>query len=821
MFRYKKEHLFFENERGEQVTKKKRDFPAIFFNVDFIPVGQLQRIWFYETNINIVAFRAVLKKDLELGNNNEANDFHEHFILIPTHGEKDFVENLGDFSGLGVKARLMSCKREGSKYQCAFITERKVKIQSFAGLGAPFFVKAEYCNLYGVDTLTVGRLLHDCKEILEKLVRLGVAEKGFIEEIGQAKNIHTAADIMIYELMKSKAFSKEEQRELFDELNASKLLEKIYKCLSDSLIGLEVDKKIDGKIKDKMKEDQRRFHLMQRKQQVLEELNKTTGADEEDDTEELAKRIELADMPLEAGKVAQRELERYSQMPKGMMEANISRDYIITLCDYPWNKKTKDIIDLKRAKEILDRDLYALEKVKRRIVEFLAIFKLNPKKRGMVLCYDGPPGTGKTLLARVVAEATGRKFVRISLGGVRDEAEIRGHRRTYVGAMAGRIVKGMIEVGVNNPVFDLDEIDKMSQDSNKGDPASALLEVLDPKQNYAFSDHYIGPEIPIDLSNVIFICTSNYWGRIPATLRDRLECFNFDGYIGSEKFQIAKRYLIPKQIEEHGLEKYGIEFSEAAVKKIIRQYIREAGVRDLERTLADTLRNRAVLLAQNMPFEKIIQAEELSKILGPEKYEINDRVHVDGPGVVTGLAWTPDGGTTLTIEALRLPILHKGAGSRLMITGKLGKVMTESVRVAATTAFKCATSIYLESKGMDPDYLDKYDFHVSCDEYGIGKEGPSAGTAITLCLLSVILDKKVRDDLALTGEINLRGMLLPVGGIKQKVLAAYRAGFTQVIIPKWNEKDLVDIPERVRQNLNIKTLSRIEEVAEFAFCEQL
>ncbi|PIR66390.1 MAG: endopeptidase La [Parcubacteria group bacterium CG10_big_fil_rev_8_21_14_0_10_36_14] len=801
------------------MTKQKSVFPAVFINANFIPVDQLQRAIFFETNVNIATFKAVLKSGLDLGNNNVLSDFHTRFVLIPTYDEKDPTKNLETFDGLGVKVKLMSCKKEGSKYQCAFITERKVHIKSFTSSVAPFFVNVEYYNLYGVDSLLVGRLLRDCKEILEKLVRLGKIENQIIKEVSQASNVHTMVDIMIYELVKSNILSSKEQRELFNEFSALKLLEKIYECFSNTLVELEVDEKIDGKVKDSIIESQRQYHLMQKKRQVLDELRKTTGADEEDDTEELARRIELADMPIGVEKVAQRELERYSQMPKGMMEANVSRDYIIMLCDYPWNKKTEDIIDLKLAKEILDRDHYGLEKLKRRVIEFLAIFKLNPKKRGMILCFDGPPGTGKTSIAKGIAEAIGRKFVRISLGGIRDEAAIRGHRRTYVGTMAGRIVKAMIEAGVNNPVFDLDEIDKLTQDNNKGDPASALLEVLDPEQNYAFFDNYFGPEIPIDLSNVIFICTSNYRDRIPATLRDRLEFLNFDGYIGSEKFHIAERHLIPKQIKEHGLEDYGVEFSEAAVKKIIRQYIREAGVRELERTLADVLRNRAVLIAQGKSFEKVIQAEELSIILGPEIFEVTDRIHVDGPGVVTGLAWTPYGGTTLTIEALRLPILHKGAGSRLMITGKLGKVMTESVRVAATTAFKCATTAYLESQGMDPEYLDKYDFHVSCDEYGIGKEGPSAGTAITLCLLSIILDKKVRDDLALTGEINLRGQLLPVGGIKQKVLAAYRSGYTQVIIPKWNEKDLVDIPERVRQNLNIKTLSRIEEVAEFAFSE--
>jgi ATP-dependent Lon protease len=505
-------------------------------------------------------------------------------------------------------------------------------------------------------------------------------------------------------------------------------------------------------------------------------------------------------MPAEVEKTARKQLERLKQMAQSSAEYTVQRTYLEWLVELPWSKQTEDRLDLDQAREILDADHYDLKKVKKRILEYLAVRKLAPGKKGPILCLVGPPGVGKTSLGKSIARSLGREFIRISLGGVRDEAEIRGHRRTYIGALPGRIIQGMRRVGTKNPVFMLDEIDKLGADF-RGDPSAALLEVLDPEQNSSFSDHYL--EVNFDLSNVIFIATANMLDPIPPALLDRMEVLEIPGYTREEKLEIALRHLVPKQITEHGLSDQQIKLTGEALTTIIEQYTREAGVRNLEREIANVIRAVAVKVAESLPYDPNLTPESVAEMLGPQKFYSEAAERTEIPGVATGLAWMPTGGDILFIEASGM----SGKGS-LILTGQLGDVMKESARAGLSWV-----RTHVEELGIQADF-EKTDIHLHVPAGAVSKDGPSAGVAITVALVSLLTGRRVRGDVAMTGEITLRGTVLPVGGIKEKVLAAHRAGIKRVVLPERNRKDIVDIPETIRQELELVFVKKIDEVLE-------
>jgi len=537
----------------------------------------------------------------------------------------------------------------------------------------------------------------------------------------------------------------------------------------------------------------------------LKAIQKELGEEDEKTAEisELRKRVEEAGLPPEAREVAGKELDRLSRMPPAAAEYTVSRTYLDWILDLPWSFSTEDNLDLNRAEKVLDEDHYGLERVKKRVLEYLAVRKLKADSRGPILCFVGPPGVGKTSLGQSVARTLGRKFVRLSLGGVRDEAEIRGHRRTYVGALPGRIIQGIKKAGANNPVFMLDEVDKIGADF-RGDPSSALLEVLDPEQNNSFSDHYL--EIPFDLSRVMFITTANMLDTIPPPLRDRMEILTLPGYTEEEKLEIARTYLIPRQLTENGVGSDLLRFEEGAIRGIIGGYTREAGVRNLEREIASVCRAVASRVAKGDEAHVAVSKETLPDFLGPHKFVPETTARAWGPGLVTGLAWTPAGGEIIFVEASRM----RGK-NRLTLTGHLGDVMKES----ATTALS-----YIRSRagdfGTDEDFFDHHDIHIHVPAGATPKDGPSAGVAMLCALASVITGNRVRRDIAMTGEITLRGDVLPVGGIKEKVLAARRAGIREVILPLLNQKDVEEIPENVRKDMAFTWVQQMGEVIDSA-----
>ena len=606
------------------------------------------------------------------------------------------------------------------------------------------------------------------------------------------------ADVVISHLNVSPA----QKQEILDELDVLKRLKKALKILSEQIEILELGHKIQSQVRDQVDKSQREFFLREQLKAIKKELGE--GEEQPDEIEELREKLKAKKLPEEARKEAERELERLSRMHPASSEYTVSRTYLDWILELPWDESTEDILDLERAEKILDEDHYDLEKVKKRIIEFLAVRKLKPDAQGTILCFVGPPGVGKTSLGKSIARAIGRKFYRIALGGVRDEAEIRGHRRTYIGAMPGRIIQGLRKVGVNNPVMMLDEIDKLGTDF-RGDPASALLEVLDPEQNSKFTDHYLGVEF--DLSKIIFIATANVIETIPAPLLDRMEVLELSGYTVEEKVMIAKKYLIPRQLEAHGLTKKHLTIEKRALIRIISEYTREAGVRNLERQIGSICRAVAKKVATGYEGKIVVKVKNLEEYLGKPKYypEVAERTSV--PGVATGLAWTPMGGDILFIEATKMP----GAG-KLILTGQLGDVMKESAQTALS---------YVKSKacqfGISEEAFKKEDIHVHVPAGAIPKDGPSAGITIVAALVSLFTDKPVRSDVAMTGEITLRGLVLPVGGIKEKVLAAHRAGIKEIILPKRNSVDLDELPDQVRQQLKFHLVSRIDEVIKIVF----
>jgi ATP-dependent Lon protease len=587
-----------------------------------------------------------------------------------------------------------------------------------------------------------------------------------------------------------------EKQEILETLDVKKRLEMVLRLLNSIVQRLELGSKIQSDVQDEINKNQREYYLRQQLKAIQKELGED---DEHIEIREFRERMEKANLPEEAKKTVARELDRLAKMNQSSAEYTVTRTYIEWLLDLPWSVSTDDNLNIPDAEAVLNNDHYGLEKVKKRILEYLAVRKLKNEMRGPILCFIGPPGVGKTSLGKSIASALGRKFIRMSLGGVRDEAEIRGHRRTYIGALPGRIIQGIRKAGSNNPVFMLDEIDKIGMDF-RGDPASALLEVLDPEQNASFSDHYL--EVSFDLSKVLFIATGNILDTIPPPLRDRMEIIEIPSYVEEEKLHIAKNFLIPKQLREHGLGSSHIVFGDDAVRKIIRNYTKEAGVRTLERKIADICRGVAKRVADGERDEIIVDEASLHKYLGAQKFYSDVSERVRRPGIAIGLAWTPVGGEILFIEATKM----KGKG-QLILTGQLGDVMKESAQAALSYI-----SANTDRLGIDGDFREKYDIHIHVPAGAIPKDGPSAGVTILSALVSLLTDQPVRNDLAMTGEITLRGAVLPVGGIKEKVLAAHRAGIKYIIIPAKNRNDLEEIPPPILDSVHFIFVTEMSEV---------
>jgi ATP-dependent Lon protease len=595
----------------------------------------------------------------------------------------------------------------------------------------------------------------------------------------------------------------EDRQDILETLNPAERLEKLYEKLQAEVEILQIEKRIRTRVKKQMEKAQKEYYLTEQMRAIQKELGEKD--DLKTEIQEFEEKLKEKALPEEVEQKVKREIKKLKMMSPMSAEATVVRNYIDWILSLPWTKeKTEDTIDLDKAAQILNEDHYGLEKPKERILEYLAVRALTKKLKGPILCFVGPPGVGKTSLAKSIARSMGRKFVRISLGGVRDEAEIRGHRRTYIGALPGKIIQGMRKAETINPVFLLDEIDKLGMDF-RGDPASALLEALDPEQNSAFNDHYI--EVDYDLSNVLFITTANVLHTIPWALQDRMEIIRIPGYTEDEKLMIAKNFLLPKQIEEHGLKPENIQLSDNAILTIIRRYTREAGVRNLERELATLCRKVAKEVVKNgVDYTVKVNSNNVQKYLGIPKYKYGEIEEQDQIGIATGLAWTEVGGELLTIEATVVP----GKGN-YTITGKLGEVMQESAQAALSYVRSRA-----EKLGLERFFYQKVDIHIHVPEGATPKDGPSAGIAITTAIVSSLIKKPIRHDVAMTGEITLRGRVLPIGGLKEKILAAHRGKVKTVLIPKENEKDLKDIPENILKDVEVKLVSHMDEVLEAA-----
>ncbi|MFC0299890.1 endopeptidase La [Virgibacillus soli] len=592
-----------------------------------------------------------------------------------------------------------------------------------------------------------------------------------------------------------------EKQGILEKVNVKDRLKHLIRLISNEQKVLNLEKKIGERVKNSMEKTQKEYYLREQMKAIQQELGDKEGKTGE--IEELRKKIQDSTMPERVEEVALKELERYERVPQSSGESSVIRNYLEWLLSLPWTEKTDDTIEITKAKKILNQDHYGLEKVKERILEYLAVQKLTQSIKGPILCLVGPPGVGKTSLAKSISKAINRNFVRISLGGVRDEAEIRGHRRTYIGAMPGRIIQGMKKAKSVNPVFLLDEIDKMSHDF-RGDPSSAMLEVLDPEQNHTFSDHFI--EESYDLSNVLFIATANYVNNIPGPLLDRMELISLAGYTEVEKLHIAKEHLLPKQLKENGLQKSHLQVREEAILKLIRRYTREAGVRSLERQLANLCRKTAKIIISGEKKRVIVTENSLEELLGKPIFRYGQMEQEDQIGAATGLAYTSAGGDTLSIEVAHYP----GKG-KLILTGKLGEVMRESAQAAFS---------YIRSRAkqldIDPDFHEKYDIHIHVPEGATPKDGPSAGITMATALVSSLTGRAVKKEVGMTGEITLRGRVLPIGGLKEKSLSAHRAGITTIIIPEENEKDIEDIPESVRKDLSFIKVNHLDQVLDQA-----
>ena len=704
-----------------------------------------------------------------------------------------------DLYGVGVAALILRMIRELDGSQRVIVQGvSRMRIKEYIQRDPYFKAKIDVLDEGIVQGVEIEALTMNLKNLFQRAVELApylTAELGTM--VSNIKSAAILADLIASNLNISTA----EKQSILETFDVRERLAKVHLFLNKEVQVLELGNKIQSQVKEDMDRTQREYYLREQLKAIKKELGELDEHTSE--VKELKEKIKRAKMPPEALAAAEKELDRLAKIPPASAEYTVARTYLDWLVELPWSDTTSDNLDIDNAQKTLDEDHYDLEKVKKRILEYLAVRKLKADMKGPILCFVGPPGVGKTSLGKSIARAMGRKFIRNSLGGVRDEAEIRGHRRTYVGALPGRIVQGMKKAGSNNPVFMLDEVDKIGMDF-RGDPSSALLEVLDPEQNFSFSDHYI--DVPFDLSKVMFITTANVLDTIPPPLRDRMETLELPGYSEDQKMMIAREFLIPKQITEHGLTPELIEFHDSALQMIISSYTREAGVRNLEREIAAICRGVAKDVARGIKEKVMIDTEGVHKFLGPVKFFPEVAERTSEPGVATGLAWTPTGGDIIFVEATKMRG-EKG----LTLTGQLGDVMKESAQAALAYVRTKAKDL-----GIDEDFFGKIDIHIHVPAGAIPKDGPSAGVTMFVALTSLLTNHPVRSDVAMTGEITLRGLVLPVGGIKEKVLAGMRAGIKTIILPKKNEKDLEEIPEHIRRQMNFQFIQRMDEAIEFA-----
>ncbi|HJX59885.1 MAG TPA: endopeptidase La [Thermodesulfobacteriota bacterium] len=704
-----------------------------------------------------------------------------------------------DLYSVGVAALILRMIRELDGSQRVIVQGvSRIKVKEYSQKDPYFKVRCDTLEENFLPGVEIDALVMNLKNLFQRAVELApylTAELGTM--VNNIKSPAILSDLVASNLNISTA----EKQAILETFDVRERLTKVHLHLNKEIQVLELGNKIQSQVKEDMDRTQREYYLREQMKAIKKEL----GELDEHSTEikELREKIKKAKMPPDALAASEKELDRLAKIPPASAEYTVARTYLDWLVELPWSETTEDNLDIDNAQKTLDEDHYDLEKVKKRILEYLAVRKLKANMKGPILCFVGPPGVGKTSLGKSIARTMGRKFMRISLGGVRDEAEIRGHRRTYVGALPGRIIQGIKKSGSNNPIFMLDEVDKIGTDF-RGDPSSALLEVLDPEQNFSFSDHYI--DVSFDLSKVMFITTANVLDTIPPALRDRMETLELPGYSEDQKIMIAKQFLLPKQISEHGLTSDYIEFQDNALQTIIISYTREAGVRNLEREIAAICRGVAKDVARGIMEKVVISTESLHKFLGPVKFFPEVAERTSEPGVATGLAWTPTGGDIIFVEATKMRG-EKG----LTLTGQLGDVMKESAQAALA---------YVRTKskelGIEEDFFEKNDIHIHVPAGAIPKDGPSAGITMFVALTSLLTNIPIRSDVAMTGEITLRGLVLPVGGIKEKVLAGMRAGIKTIILPKKNEKDLEEIPEHIRNQMNFKFIQRMDEAIALA-----
>ncbi|MCO4762239.1 MAG: endopeptidase La [Myxococcales bacterium] len=705
-----------------------------------------------------------------------------------------------DLYWAGCTGQLIKVLRNGTDtYHVVIRGVDRFKITKFDQEEPFLSAEVELLDETGEDNPQVEALVHSLRESAIELVGM-VPELPINASDLQEEFEHPSR--LVYLLLTHLGVSVEEKVEVLKANGLADMVNKTLQLVMQQVEILRISQRINSEVKGELNKSQREYVLRKQLKAIQKELGDLDG-EGGDELAELEERLTKVELPEEAQKIATKELKRLRSIQQGSPEYTVARTYLEWFADLPWSKVTEDNLDLEHAQEVLDSEHYGLQKVKRRLIEFLAVSKLKNDLRGPILCLVGPPGVGKTSLGRSVAEALGRKFQRVSLGGVRDEAEIRGHRRTYIGAMPGKIIMNLKKAGTANPVVMLDEVDKLTHDW-RGDPTAAMLEVLDPEQNDTFTDHYL--DTPYDLSKVLFIATANTTETIPAPLLDRMELIELSGYTLEEKQNIARQHLLPKQVKSHGLAPEQIEITEDILTKIIGSYTREAGVRTLERRIADVCRRVAVGVVKEEYTERTVTDEDLVEILGAARYEPEVAERTERPGVATGMAWTRSGGDLLFIEAAKIP----GKG-KMRLTGQLGDVMKESAQIALSMVEANAAEY-----GIARSAFQEYDLHVHFPAGGIPKDGPSAGVTMFTALISLLTDVPVRGDVSMTGEATLRGLVLPVGGIKDKVLAALRGGVKKVILPEKNRRDLRDIPQSAQDELEIVFVSRMEEVLEHA-----
>jgi ATP-dependent Lon protease len=709
----------------------------------------------------------------------------------------------GDLYPVGVAARVLKALKHSSG-NYSLILQGLVRIRMEGVQQGDPYMRARISRLdqpkaEDVETEALSMSLRDiAKQVIQLMPELPREATSLIDSINEPGQL---ADLVAANL----DAPVDEKAQLLETIDVKERIRKVLRLLTRQLEVLKVRERINTQVQEEMGRNQREYVLRQQLKAIKEELGEEDG--DQGDLDVLDERITKANLPQEAEQVSRKQLKRLRSMQVGSAEYTVVRTYIDWILDIPWSKETADNMEIAEVRKVLEEDHSGLEKVKKRIVEYLAVRKLKKDKKGPILCLIGPPGVGKTSLGRSVARALGRKFVRISLGGVHDEAAIRGHRRTYVGALPGQVIQGMKKAATINPVFMLDEIDKIGHDF-RGDPAAALLEVLDPEQNDTFADHYL--EIPYDLSKVMFIATANVGDTIPPPLRDRMEIIEIPGYTRREKLDIARDHLLPKQIDEHGIKPKQIDFTTKALENVIDHHTREAGVRNLERQIATVIRGFAVKVAEGNPGPfKVETEEDIRPFLGPPRFISDVAERTAETGVATGLAWTSVGGEILFIEATRM----HGTG-KLQLTGQLGDVMKESAQAAMSYVRTKAKAL-----GIAEDFLEKHDIHIHIPAGGMPKDGPSAGVTLMTALVSLLTGINVRHDVAMTGEITLRGRVLPVGGIKEKVLAAHRAGIKRVILPERNVADLEEVPDEIKNELEFVAAAKMDDVLEAALEE--